>query len=76
MCFDFGSTTYDTIISEKQNVNGLVVDMATLPCILGMKQGITIKRDKDNSDIEFIKGLLGLPEQAKRQIGGNNDAYR
>ena len=58
LCFDFGSTTYESIISEKQNINGITVDMATLPQMLKMKQQIDPLRDRDIQDISFLRKKL------------------
>ena len=62
LCFDFGSTTYESIISEKQNINGIAVDMATLPQMLKMKQQIDPPRDRDTQDISFLRKKLGISE--------------
>ena len=60
LCFDFGATSYETIVTEKQEINGITVEMATLPQLLKMKKAIDPKRDRDLADIEFIESALGL----------------
>jgi hypothetical protein len=63
ICFEFGDTTYETIESEKRNVNGLAVDMATLAQMLKMKKSIKQTRDRDNRDIEKLEKELGTSNE-------------
>ena len=71
LCFDFGSTTYESIASERQEVNGITVDMATLPQMLKMKQQIDPLRERDTQDIRFLQQKLGVSESD--MDGDSND---
>ena len=60
LCFDFGSTSYESITTERQEIGGITVDMATLTQMLKMKQQINPPRDRDTQDIKFLQQKLGV----------------
>jgi hypothetical protein len=58
LCFEFGSTTYESLETVPQNVNGITVDMAVLKQMLKMKEAIDPKRDRDIDDISVLRRRL------------------
>ena len=58
LCFEFGDNTYETIVANEIERNGLNIQVATPEHLLKMKGNIKVDRDQDKRDIEFLKAYL------------------
>jgi hypothetical protein len=62
LTFDFGQIKYDAIETVEQTVNGITVNMATLPQMLKLKKGTDPLLAKDIRDISFLENMIGADE--------------
>ena len=62
LIFDFGKIKYETLETEEMNINGVIVNMASLTQMLKLKKGIAQPLEKDLRDIAFLEKHLGKDE--------------